>query len=127
MSQAPNIPALSFLKPEIRAGQTLWMSDGKFLNTRHLNRYPVLVTHAFVGQDDRTYCVLEIKDCQLAGQNKNTIPPMPGLVPAPRPIQYRLVPALALAPAQEGPDFLSLMIDPPHTSKPTLSGDFKSI
>lgn len=87
-----------FPKPPIKVGHTLWMSDGQTLHTQKINRYPALVTHTFIGKDDRMYCVLEIEK-----EGADT---------------YRLMPAIALSPTQDGPGFMSLLLGSPESPQP---------
>lgn len=93
-------PFGAFPKPDIKLGQTLWLSDGQHLNTRRLNRYPVMVTHTFVGKDDRLHCLLEIE--------KEGV------------YTYKLVPAMALSSTRDGPDFMNLMLIHPQAAKQFL-------
>ena len=89
-----------FPNPQIECGETLWLADP----TKHAPvaaRIPVVVVQTFIGKDERRYCAIE--------QCRDGV------------FFYSLVPALALAPAPLGLDFLRLMIEhDPVTWLPSL-------
>lgn len=76
-------------QPDVAAGQVAWIAQARRHYERNGDRFPVLVVHTFIGRDDKRYCVIERVKTEASEIT----------------FGYGLVPAVALAPEREGPDY----------------------